>query len=312
MALKLILDFPDFTPKSKLELNQKVFFLGSCFAENIYQKFAELGLQAYCNPLGVVYNPVSIAEQLQSYVRCKKTPSEIQKHHDRYFSWDAAHALSAESEEAYLSFYKKTIEQAHDQLSQAQWVVISLGTSWVYTLADSDKIVANCHKMSSDFFIKKLLSHEQITEALLSIQQSIRTANPQAQILWTISPVRHIRDGLVPNNQSKAGLISALHPSISEDSYYPSYEILIDCLRDYRYYAEDMVHPSAVAVDYIYDHLMQHWLSAEQQSTLAQLQKMAQWQNHRPQHGEKKQNAKIEQLEQSIKRALPDWSPSTK
>ncbi len=310
MAIKYSLDFPDFETDQKLRLSDKVFFIGSCFAENIATKFEELGMSLMLNPLGVVYNPHSIADQISRYCQgdVSLSADEIVEHEGLSYTWDTAHAQAQPSPQEFLDFYTKKINQAHQYLRQAQWVVISLGTSKVHYLRKSLQIVSNCHKREQSLFGTRRLTSDEMRDTLSRTEKQLSRLNPEIKILWTVSPVRYIREGLVESNRSKAVLLKAM--SILTQSlsfYYPSYEILTDCLRDYRYYAEDLVHPSSLAIQAIYEHLMSHWLASEQHSTLVAVEKYNLWKKHTPLHSESEINPKIAELIKKIKLQWPDW-----
>ncbi len=312
--MKLLLDFPKFKIDKKLNLNDKIFFLGSCFAENIHSRFEKLGLQSKANPLGVAYNPLSIAEQLKNIADGKNISSdEIVENQGQFFSWDTSHNMSRASAENFQNNYNQSISETQNYLHNANWLIISLGTSKVHELKDNKTVVSNCHKMPVEFFDTRILSQEEVNKSILKIEKILARVNYEAKIIWTVSPVRHIRDGLIENNRSKARLLESMSNLDPRQScYYPSFEVLIDCLRDYRFYSEDLVHPSSLAVDIIFGDFINQWLLPEQQDTLKDLKKMAQWNAHRPILTESKKSAKILDLENRIKQVVHNWSPIIK
>ncbi len=276
------------------------------------ERLSALGLSLVSNPLGVVYNPVSIADQIERLVEGKLlSPAEFIIEQDSVYDWQASHKLARPTSEQYLEDTNSKIRHAHDYLQTADAVIITLASAWVYALRSDGRIVANCHKKSGDFFDKKLLTSQQITESLQRIQSALDTLPSSPQVIWTISPVRYIRDGLRESQHSKSLLFAALHEHLSHRyiDYFPSYEILIDCLRDYRFHARDMVHPSTQAVDIIYDYLMDQWLDPADAELYDSLLRYQSWRMHRTINASKDPPKKILDLLDTIKQDLPDWSP---
>lgn len=247
-------------PKSNslLDYNSKVISLGSCFAVNMAEKLDYYQFQNSCNPFGIIFNPVSI-EKLVRFVVSEKqfTEEEVFFHNERWHCFDVHSDLSSNSKEELLMTLNSILKITKQQLLEASHIIITYGTAWIYRATESDEIVANCHKVPQKQFAKELLSIATITESISNTIQLIQSINPEAKFIFTVSPVRHIKDGFVDNQLSKAHLISALHASfdfrLSAVTYFPSYEIMMDELRDYRFYTEDMLHPSALAVDYIWE-----------------------------------------------------------
>ena len=236
--------------------SDKLFFIGSCFSENIGKKLANLKFQTSINPFGIIYNPISIFEVLDSIVSHKKYSSEnIFKHNDIWKCFDFHSDISALDADALLSKINYKIEEANTFLKQSNVLFITFGTSWVYK-NNEKKIVANCHKIPKKKFTKVLLDDDTIIAAFKKTYKQIKSINPNINIVLSISPVRHIRDGIVENNQSKAQLISATHKLVSEFNnvhYFPAFEYIIDDLRDYRFFKADLVHPNELAIQYVFE-----------------------------------------------------------
>ena len=236
--------------------SDKLFFIGSCFSENIGKKLANLKFQTSINPFGIIYNPISIFEVLDSIVSHKKYSSEnIFKHNDIWKCFDFHSDISAIDADALLSKINYKIEEANTFLKQSNVLFITFGTSWVYK-NNEEKIVANCHKIPQKKFTKVLLDDNTIIAAFKKTYKQIKSINPNINIVLSISPVRHIRDGIVENNQSKAQLISATHKLVSEFNnvhYFPAFEYIIDDLRDYRFFKADLVHPNELAIQYVFE-----------------------------------------------------------
>jgi len=194
--------------------------------------------------------------------------------------------LSISDKEDFLKRLNSNLKNFRNDLIESSHIIITLGTSWVYRKIETDKVVANCHKVPQNQFKKELLSVSDIKNSLEKIIVLIFEANPKVKIIFTISPVRHIKDGFVENQWSKANLISATQQIINQKSeiinYFPSYEIMMDELRDYRFYAEDMIHPSQTAIDYIWKKFSESWISEEAFATMQEIENIQKGLNHRP------------------------------
>lgn len=282
----------------QIDYNSKIVSLGSCFAVNIGEKFEHFKFQNTINPFGILFHPLALEKIISKAISKEKfTEENIFFHNERWHSFDVHSDLSTSNKEDFLEILNTNLEQLHNSLSNCSHVIITLGTSWVYRKIETDKIVANCHKVPQKEFKKELLSVEEIKKSLEGIVNSISKLNPEAKIFFTISPVRHIKDGFVENQWSKANLITAVHQSIhsklSIASYFPSYEIMMDELRDYRFYAKDMIHPSQTAIDYIWKRFSETWISEEALITLQEIENIQKGLNHRPFNGESEQHQKF-------------------
>lgn len=240
-----------------ISTNSKIYFTGSCFAENIAEKVAANRLPVLCNPFGIIYNPLSIAKTLEYHISDLPLHNEqLQFYNERYFHFDF-HSKMAHPEQAVaLKHIKEARDNGKTFLQQTTHLVITFGTAFAYFHKSSGEPVANNHKLPSTDFDKKLLSVETIVTSWLNIIKQLKSFNNKLIVIFTISPVRHWRDGAVENNLSKSVLIQSVQQLVQqiEDTYYfPAYEIMMDELRDYRFYAEDMLHPNATAIQYIWD-----------------------------------------------------------
>ncbi len=267
---------------------QSVLLLGSCFSENMGQKFEAHKFTALTNPFGTIYNPLSIFRNLRlSLEQGDQSNHRITEHAGVFYSWDTHSAISSLNATELASNLDRVYANTGSFFESADWLIITPGTAWVYALEDSAEIVANCHKHPQHTFRKRLLTTEEIMEAFQATHALLQAANPNVQILFTVSPVRHIRDGLVENNQSKSILLTAVHEIIGQNPnchYFPAYEIMIDELRDYRFYAEDMIHPSQQAIDYIWGKFVKAACTPDTQQFLSEWQKIRAALNHRPFH----------------------------
>lgn len=241
-----------------IDYDAKVVSLGSCFAVNMAEKFNYFKFRNSCNPFGILFHPVAI-EKLVRYAVLGKlfTAEDIFFHNERWHCYDAHSDLSTANQQELLENLNSIVQNLKQQLVESSHIIITYGTSWVYRFIESDAVVANCHKVPQKQFNKELLSIAKIQESIAATVALVQSINSKATFIFTVSPVRHIKDGFVENQLSKAHLISALHASLdfkqSAVNYFPSYEIMMDELRDYRFYNEDMLHPSALAVNYIWD-----------------------------------------------------------
>lgn len=239
-----------------IDYNSKIISLGSCFAENMGEKFEYFKFQNTVNPFGIIFNPISIEKLIHRAInKIEFTESDIFFHNERWHCFEVHSDLSASSSELLLANLNKVLHSFRSQIQEATHLIFTYGTSWVYRNKVSNEIVANCHKVAQNQFNKEILSVDTIEKSIQNTIDLVKKINPNCNFIFTISPVRHIKDGFVENQRSKAHLITALHSTNFElrtSSYFPSYEILMDELRDYRFYADDMLHPSQTAIDYIW------------------------------------------------------------
>lgn len=252
----------EFSPKpfnTKIVHQDNLFLIGSCFTENIGSKFKQHKFSVLENPNGILFNPVSISKSITSYIQNKQYAKEdLFYENELWNSWEHHTRFSDVDMDVCLNRINASQLQAHQFLKTADWVFITLGSAFVYEL-ENRVVVANCHKVPTDKFNKKLLNVEEVLAVLDNVIHRIFMLNPTIKIMFTVSPVRHLRDGFVENNRSKAVLIQAVHHLVNKFNklfYFPAYELVIDDLRDYRFYAEDLVHPNYAATNYVWDKLV--------------------------------------------------------
>lgn len=272
--------------QSPIDYNSKIVSLGSCFAENMGAKFDYFKFQNTTNPFGIIFNPVSIEKLLNRIVnKIEFTQNDIFFHNDLWHCFEVHSELSNPNKEDFLNELNRIVQNSNNLITQATHLIITYGTSWVYRNKSSEKIVANCHKVPQNQFDKEILSTEIIQKSIESSINLIQEVNPNCNFIFTISPVRHIKDGFVENQQSKAHLITALQSSmqnIKSANYFPSYEIMMDELRDYRFYADDMLHPSQTAIDYIWIKFFENYVSETEFATMNQVCEIQRSLKHRP------------------------------
>lgn len=231
------------------------YFLGSCFSERMGECQRRSGFHSFSNPFGTIYNPYSLRLNLETIVQSEGDSSfDILRQDDRFYWWQAHHLLSENSESKLTERILSVAKEHKSYLEKCNYICITPGTAFVYRLKDSGQIVGNCHKVPGSNFIKELLTVAECVTELRKCINLVRHINPTIQIIFTVSPVRHLRDGFTGNSRSKARLIDAVMELEADFvHYFPAYELLLDDLRDYRFYTEDMIHPNDIAVKYIYE-----------------------------------------------------------
>lgn len=299
-------DFP-------IDYNSKLLSLGSCFAENMAQKLKYFKFENYVNPFGIIFNPVSLEKLIVRSIRKKYfTEKDIFYHNDLWHCFEVHSELSNPNKDEYLSKLNRIIDSTTQQLNNSTHIIITLGTSWVYRHVETNQIVANCHKVPQKQFTKELLSIVQIELSLQNIINEIQAVNPNCKFIFTVSPVRHIKDGFVENNISKAHLIAALNSSnfqLPTSNYFPSYEIMMDELRDYRFYAEDMLHPNQTAMDYIWIKFFENYVNEKEFGLMQQVCDIQKALHHKPFNPNSESHLKflqnVESKISSLKEKLP-------
>lgn len=240
----------------KIDPGMQVLALGSCFAEHVVMRLRQAKCTCALNPSGILYNPVSIARSLDSWITGEPLTERFVSDQGVFHSLDHHSALSAMTEVELRERIERTDEEAARLVRDSDVAVISFGTAWVYEWNNDNGIVANCHKQPASTFTKRMLSTHEIVSVWGSVLRNWKERNPKLRIILTVSPVRHLKDGFIENQRSKASLILAVSELVSKHNdvaYFPAYELMIDELRDYRFYGEDLVHPNNLAVDHIMD-----------------------------------------------------------
>lgn len=272
---------------SPIDYNSKILSIGSCFAENMAEKFEYFKFDNVVNPFGIIFNPISIDKLIsRSIHKTYFTEKDIFFHNESWHCYEVHSELSNVNKEDFLNTLNVLIDSTNKQVLEATHIIITLGTSWVYKHIETNEVVANCHKVPQKQFTKELLSITQIETSLHNIISAILAVNPTCKFIFTVSPVRHIKDGFIENNVSKAHLISAIYKivncQLSIANYFPSYEIMMDELRDYRFYAEDMLHPSTMAIDYIWIKFFENYINEKEFSLMNQVCEVQRALHHRP------------------------------
>ncbi|UAY51037.1 GSCFA domain-containing protein [Ferruginibacter albus] len=278
----------EFSPKAfetKIIHQHKLLLIGSCFTENIGTKLRQHKFSVLENPNGILFNPVSIAKALTSYVEDKRfSEADLFYQNEVWNSWQHHSRFSHTQKEEALQLINNSQKEAHDFLKEADWCLITLGSAFVYEIIEQKEVAANCHKIPLDKFNKKLLTVEDVLSALDNVMHRLFIFNPKMKIIFTISPVRHLRDGFIENNRSKAVLIQAVHHLVNKFAklfYFPAYELVIDDLRDYRFYAEDMVHPNYAATNYVWEKFVNACIDEPSQQLMKEINIINAAKNHK-------------------------------
>lgn len=275
----------------KIGYENKILLLGSCFADNIGAKFGEYYFQTTINPLGTLYNPFSIAHAISLSQKADNMELPLVEYGGLWHSMMHHGEFSHPNKTLVEQHCAKSIQQLSEAINRSSVVIITFGTAWVYEY--EGRVVANCHKLPADRFVRRRLTIDEI----VAIWQPIIASMPDKHWIFTVSPIRHIKDGLHENQISKTILLQAIDHLTSNSvigltsnseavSYFPSYEIMLDELRDYRFYAEDMVHPSATAVEYIWQRFVATYMMKDTQAEMRTLHQLWRDRHHRFLHPE--------------------------
>lgn len=263
--------------QNQIQLTDRIFLSGSCFSENLGAKMAAYHFRTLINPYGILFNPISIVQSLQNVLFNKiYTPEDIFYHEGLWKSWNHHSQFSGEDQDKVLQSLNHSNQKAYEHLQQSRWLILTLGSAWVYS-RENGVVVANCHKIPTDKFNKSLLTVSEIRDSMEQLLQELEKFNPNLRVIFTISPVRHLRDGFVENNWSKAVLIQSVHEIVNKNPnvyYFPAFELIIDDLRDYRFYAEDMVHPNYLATDYVWEKFQQACIDEKSRSFFPDINKI--------------------------------------
>lgn len=271
---------------NQIDYDSKLLLLGSCFSENIGGKLSYFKFQSHQNPFGILFHPKAIENLILHAINEKEYSEEdIFYHNERWHSFETHSVLSTDEKKELISRLNNSIKKTLEEIKTATHIIITLGTAWVYRFIETDRIVANCHKVPQKKFLKEILPVTEIVESLEAICSLIKSVNPKTTIIFTVSPVRHIKDGFVENKRSKSHLIAAIHEVVDPRKnrhYFPSYELMMDELREYRFYKEDMLHPNKIAVNYIWEKFVSVWCKDDVLQTMKRVEEIQKGMIHRP------------------------------
>ena len=284
MNFRTLVELPE--KEVKISHSERIMLWGSCFVENIGKLMTENKFRCNVNPLGILYNPISIAESLRQVLEGKVyEEADLFQSSGMWHSWMHHSDFSSNSSKECLKRINDGILTVAESLSKTDWLVVTWGTAYVYYLKQEGMIVGNCHKQSEKLFTRKRLETNEIVEAWKYLFDDLRVLNPRLKVLFTISPIRHAKDGMHGNQLSKSVLLLAVDElcrTCSDCFYFPSYEILMDELRDYRFYADDMLHPSAKAVEYIWKCFCQCYFNKETREIMNEWESINKALEHKP------------------------------
>ncbi len=299
-------------PKSPITLQHGdgILLVGSCFSDEISKKIKFAGHTVNSNPHGTIFHPSVIAYNLMDAFN-EEFDQRIFKRENQFFTWNASTLISADSEENLKHKLLEIKKELKQKLINAKLLIVTFGTAWGYELNETNEIVANCHKMPSQLFTKFLSSPYEIVQDWILAIEKIKEFNPDIQIVFTVSPVRHIKDGLVENNLSKSRLIEAIQQLCLEENtaYFPSYELIIDVLRDYRFFKEDQIHPTEEAINFVWKKFEETYFDQKTIDLNGLVEKVNRLNQHIPTNNieEHQQLIKDKQNEISLKNESITW-----
>jgi len=269
---------------NQIDFNSQIFGLGSCFVDNIKEKLGYYQFQNRLNPFGTIFNPVSIKNILDRIVNNRFfNKNDLFFHQNLWKSFELHSNFNRTDAQDFIDAVNAEIKTSFDYLKKSQWLFLTFGTAWVYRHRASGQIVSNCHKVSQQEFKKELLTVNDIFQNLKESIELVNNINPHTNILLSISPVRHLRDGFAENQLSKSHLTAAVHQIVDNQHvyYFPSYEIMMDDLRDYRFYKDDFIHPNDLAVNYIWEKFQSSLITESAQKTMLKVDKIRKGLQHR-------------------------------
>ena len=303
------LSFP--IPELRPELNHSkgLVFLGSCFSDEIAAKASYAGFQSVSNPVGTVFHPLALARFIANCLMDQPI-ERLDSIEDRCISWDAASKFCEGNRWGLLTKLTETRSAFKQALSSSSHLFITFGTAWGYFLKEDGIIVSNCHKAPAQSFTKSLTDSEEIVSVWLSLIDELKILFPKLTVVFTVSPVRHVRDGLVQNNHSKAILLDSVRQICAQTNsvYFPSYEIVIDELRDYRFFKQDRIHPSEEAVEYVWNRLVESACSEKTKALMEEVVRYRKLKSHVPMvNDHSKQDAMLAEKLKAIQLKLPSF-----
>jgi hypothetical protein len=288
--MNFMLDIRIPPPANQIRYGDKIMLWGSCFTEHIGGRLAKSKFAILQNPNGILFDPLSVSRSITACIENKTcTAEDLIYLNELWQSWDHHSVFSGTSSAEVVNQINSSTAAAHVFLRKTSHLVITLGSAFTYKLAGSSRQVANCHRAPGQTFDKILLDTHDIVFAYSKLLVALHHFNPALQVIFTISPVRHIRDGVIENNRSKSRLIEAVHSIVSAHTnccYFPAYELVIDVLRDYRFYDIDMVHPNYTATEFVFEQFVQHYVHADERKLLNEVKNIRNAFSHRAMHPE--------------------------
>jgi hypothetical protein len=271
---------------NKISYQTPVLFMGSCFTENIGNKMTQLKFPVIVNPFGVMYNPVSVQKGLEILIDQKKfDKSDLDFYNEQWYSFYHDTEFSNMDQTVCLDRINQSIHAASQFLRETNYLLVTFGTSWIYKYLKTGAVVSNCHKIPAREYERLKLDVADIFIEWANLINRLSELNKNLKIIFTVSPLRHWKDGAIENQLSKSTLILAIHQlkaKFKNVEYFPAYEIMMDDLRDYRFYADDMLHPSKVAIEYIWEQFANTYFAKVTNEIIKEIEKIIQAKNHRP------------------------------
>ncbi len=308
--MKFRTSVPIISQEPKIDHTSKILLLGSCFVENIGKKLDYYQFQNLRNPFGILYHPEAIEIFIQKVAEgYSYEDKDVFFHNEQWHCFDAHSCLNSSRKEELLLQLNEGLMKTRSFINNATHIVFTFGTSWCYKEVKTDRSVANCHKLDQKNFKKTLLSVKEIKNVFNNLSQYLLTINPDIKMIFTISPVRHLKDGFIENQQSKAHLLTGIHRFLTSQKnikpntffYFPAYEVMLDELRDYRFYNEDMIHPNSLAIDYIWSRFTEGWVNKKASELFKSIEVIHRGLNHKPfNENSEKHQAFLRDLENKI------------
>ena len=281
-------EIPISTNNLNINYDSKIMAIGSCFAENMSSKFDYFKFENVVNPFGIIFNAISIERIVKRIVNKELfTKNDIFLNNGLWHCFDVHSELSHHDGEIYLKKINGLLILTHSQMCELSHIIITYGTSWVYRNIETNQIVANCHKLPQQLFTKELLTLNDTQKSIENTISLVRSINTNIKFTFTVSPVRHIKDGFIENNVSKAILLQAVfaisndEKTTNEVNYFPSYEIILDELRDYRFFKSDMLHPNDIAIDYVWSRFIESSFSNDTKMMMVEVEKIQKMLHHK-------------------------------
>jgi len=277
--------------KRQITHQTPVIMMGSCFTDNVGDKLTKYLFDVVVNPFGVTYNPLSVKKGISQFLtRDMYKEEDLKLHNELWFSFDHYTKYSATKKEEALRKINTDFSNAKQKLQSAGFLIITFGTAFSYRYKETGEIVCNCHKIPASQFERSMISPKSIIQEYEELINQLLEVNPDLQVIFTVSPVRHLKDGLIENQRSKASLLLAVNEIIQlfpdTAQYFPSYEIMMDDLRDYRFYDTDLVHPNDQAINYIWDRFVETVIAPDSQEIITKVDPLLKARSHRPLHTE--------------------------
>jgi GSCFA family len=289
----------EYTPQpftDKIDITDHILLMGSCFTEHVYARLHRAKFRVLQNPNGVLFNPISIFNALNDYIHNKSVNGDLMFHHlGLWKNWSFHSSLAGNVKEETVSAMNQAISDGHAFIKKSKWLFITWGSAFTYALQDG-MVVSNCHKQPAAMFVKSMLSPSTIIDSFSTFYTSLKKLNPAIRVILTISPVRHLREGFVENNRSKAVLhysIDQITKELPDVLYFPAYELVVDDLRDYRFYAEDMVHPNYQSTRYVWEKLSAACLNGRTRELIRETELLSQALAHEVMHPASEEHMKF-------------------